>query len=242
MSVSSITEYLNSTYDSTLEDDTASSELDEDAFLELLLTQLEWQDPMDPVDDTEMVAQLAEFTQLSSLEELNEQMDDTLSLLANQLYISATGYVGKEIEAYGSSVSKEGDVISTVTYTLAGDAATVTAHILDTDGNIVNSVELGEISAGSYSYVWDGTDSDGNEADDGTYAIAFVAYDSNDDSVSVSCQVSGTVCSVYVEDGTTYLETVDGRIVAASNVSKVVDTELIAESDDDDDSDDSDDE
>lgn len=236
----SITDYLNSTYDATLLDTTASSELDEDAFLELLLTQLEWQDPMDPLDDTEMVAQLAQFTQLSSLEELNSQMDDTLSMLANQLYISATNYVGKEIEAYGSSVSKDGDAISTVTYTLAGDAATVTAHIIDEDGEIVNSVELGSQSEGAYAYVWDGLDADGNEADDGSYAIAFTAYDSTDESVSVSVQVSGLVSAVYVEDGTTYLETSDGRVVAASNVSKVVDTDLTSSGDGDDDSDDSD--
>ncbi|BBD07662.1 flagellar hook assembly protein FlgD [Desulfovibrio ferrophilus] len=230
MSVS-ITDYLNSTYDSTLADTTASSELDQDAFLELLLTQLQWQDPMDPMDDTEMVAQLAEFSQLSSLEELNENMDTTVDMLANQLYISATSYVGKEVEAYGSSMSKDGDSISTVTYTLAGDASEVTAHIIDENNDIVASVVLGSEEAGSYSFEWDGLDSDGNEADDGSYAIAFTAYDSNDDSVSVSCSVSGLVSSVYVENGTTYLETTDGRIVAASNVSKVVDTSLSADSD-----------
>ncbi|MBU1003079.1 MAG: flagellar hook capping protein [Proteobacteria bacterium] len=229
----SVTEYINSTYDSTLVDTTASSDLDSDAFIQLLLAQLEWQDPMDPMDDTEMVAQLAEFSSLSELEEVNEQFGSTIDMLANQLFISATGYVGMEIEAYGSSLSKDGDAISTVTYTLAGDASEVTAHIIDENNEIVASVDLGSADAGAHSFVWDGLDSDGNEAADGSYAIAFTAYDSNDDSVTVSTSVSGTVSSVYVQDGATYLETVDGRIVLASNVSKVVDTALIAAGDSD---------
>lgn len=233
MSVS-ITDYINSTYDSTLVDTTASSELDSEAFIQLLLAQLEWQDPLDPMDDTEMVAQLAQFSSLSELEELNANFESTSEMLANQLFISATGYVGQEIEAYGSSMSKDGDVVSSVTYTLAGDASEITAHIIDEDNEIVASVDLGSADAGSYSFVWDGLDSDGNDADDGSYAIAFTAYDANDESVTVSCTVSGTVSSVYVQDGTTYLETTDGRIVVASNVSKVVDTALIAESNADD--------
>lgn len=44
--------------------------LGQDAFLKLLITQLENQDPTQPKDDTEFIAQLATFTQLEKLTEI----------------------------------------------------------------------------------------------------------------------------------------------------------------------------
>lgn len=228
----SVTDLINSTYEVTSEDAVASSELGEDAFLELLIAQLEWQDPLDPMDDTEMVAQLAQFSSLEAQQETVEQLEGVNDLLSQQQVLSATSYIGKEVEAYGSCLSKDEDSVSTVTYTLAGDAADVTAHILDEDGDIVASVELGGQGSGDHSFVWDGLDADGNEADGGQYYIAFNAYDDTDDSVYVSTAVSGTVTSIYSDDGTIMLELSDGRTVYASNVSKIVDTSLVADSTD----------
>ncbi len=44
--------------------------LGQDAFLKLLITQLENQDPTKPKDDTEFIAQLATFSQLEKLTEI----------------------------------------------------------------------------------------------------------------------------------------------------------------------------
>jgi flagellar basal-body rod modification protein FlgD len=44
--------------------------LGQDAFLKLLITQLENQDPTQPKDDTEFIAQLAVFSQLEKLTEI----------------------------------------------------------------------------------------------------------------------------------------------------------------------------
>jgi len=46
-----------------------ASELDKMAFLNLLVTQLRYQDPMNPVDDKEFIAQLAQFTALEQMTE-----------------------------------------------------------------------------------------------------------------------------------------------------------------------------
>lgn len=233
MSYSSAVDLITSSYDSSSSSDTASSELGKDAFLELLITQLEWQDPLDPMDDTEMVSQLAQFSSLEALEEVNEQLDSALEVMEQELFTQTTGYIGKEVEADGSTIVKDGDSVSTVTFTLGGDAASVYAHVVDTSGEIVASYYLGSLEAGDYSYVWDGSDSDGNEADDGGYYIAFSAYDEDDESLTVSTQVSGTVRSVYTDedDGETYLELTDGRLIAASNVTKVVSTDVASADD-----------
>lgn len=59
----------------------AGADLGEDAFMQLLVTQLKHQDPLDPAKNEEMLAQLAQF---SSLEQLNELNDNILGLAVLQ--------------------------------------------------------------------------------------------------------------------------------------------------------------
>ena len=49
-------------------------DLGKDAFLRLLVTQLQHQDPLDPQDNSEFLAQLAQFTSLESLQQIKEDM------------------------------------------------------------------------------------------------------------------------------------------------------------------------
>jgi flagellar basal-body rod modification protein FlgD len=47
-----------------------SKTLGQDAFLSLLVTQLEHQDPLSPQDNSEFIAQLAQFSSLESLQQI----------------------------------------------------------------------------------------------------------------------------------------------------------------------------
>lgn len=67
------------------------SDLGQDAFLQLLLTQLQYQDPMNPMNDTEFVAQLAQFTTLSEIQKLNATANE---LLTAQGLSSAASLIG----------------------------------------------------------------------------------------------------------------------------------------------------
>ncbi len=63
---------------SITEDKTArrgSTDLGKDAFLQLLVTQMQNQDPMNPSTDTEYVAQLAQFSQLEQLQNLGTESE-----------------------------------------------------------------------------------------------------------------------------------------------------------------------
>lgn len=50
-------------------------QLGENAFLQLLVAQLKYQDPMQPVDNTQFVTQLAQFQMLSVLSDIKTDMD-----------------------------------------------------------------------------------------------------------------------------------------------------------------------
>jgi len=228
MSYVDVTSYINSTYTSST-DSTASSDLGEDAFLDLLIAQLENQDPLDPMDDTEMVSQLAQFSSLESLKSIEELVEGVATLIGDSALLDATSYLGMEVEASGSSIGKTDDGVSMVTYTLSSDAESVFAYVVDEDGDIVATEDLGSRDAGDYSYTWDGTDDDGNEMDNGSYAIAFVAEDAQGDNLYVSTMVSGTVIQVYTEDGEIYLGLDDDRLVNLANVTRVVDSAAAAD-------------
>jgi flagellar basal-body rod modification protein FlgD len=58
--------------------------LGQDAFLKLLITQLEHQDPTQPKDDTEFIAQLAVFSQLEKLTEIATAVKQLAAAVAPQ--------------------------------------------------------------------------------------------------------------------------------------------------------------
>lgn len=47
------------------------NDLDRDAFLRLLITQLQFQDPLNPMNDTDFIAQLAQFSSLEQMQNMN---------------------------------------------------------------------------------------------------------------------------------------------------------------------------
>lgn len=87
------------------------SAVGQEEFLQLLVAQLQNQDPLDPVKDTEFIAQLASFSTLSGITELNASFSEILKL---QQLTQGTDLVGKTVQytASGSSTVETGKVDS----------------------------------------------------------------------------------------------------------------------------------
>jgi flagellar basal-body rod modification protein FlgD len=49
--------------------------LGSDAFMQLLVTQLQHQDPSQPQDDAQFITQLAQFSSLEQLQSMNQKLD-----------------------------------------------------------------------------------------------------------------------------------------------------------------------
>ena len=66
----------------------SASALDKDAFLQLLVAQMQYQDPLEPTSNTEYVAQLAQFSTVEELQNINSTFNANQSLnLAGQYVI-----------------------------------------------------------------------------------------------------------------------------------------------------------
>src|SRR4051794_41931409 len=69
-------------------------ELDKQAFLNLLVTQLRNQDPSSPMDSSQLMAQT---TQLTTMEKLVELSDTSRESFALQMRVAASSLVGKQV-------------------------------------------------------------------------------------------------------------------------------------------------
>lgn len=66
-------------------DQSEVGKLDQNAFLNMLLTQLQNQDPMNPLDNTEFAAQLAQYSSLEQLTSIGGKLDNITQLILSQM-------------------------------------------------------------------------------------------------------------------------------------------------------------
>ena len=79
-----------------------SSQLDKDAFLKLLVTQMQNQDPLSPADSTQYVSQLAQFSSLEQMQNLNDNLVGMATLQQNNALLSqltqSSALIGKTVQ------------------------------------------------------------------------------------------------------------------------------------------------
>jgi len=94
----------------------------QEAFLKILLTQLQFQDPMKPMDNQEFLAQLAQFSSIEINRQQSEKIDSLLSIQATN---QAIALVGKQVELRGAQAGTVGSV-SAVSFSTGEARLTVT--------------------------------------------------------------------------------------------------------------------
>ena len=113
----SATEGVHSATPGLYQPTTPTSQSDKEMFLNLMVAQLRYQDPMNPSDSAEFLAQSAQFT---SLEKLQDVADQTAALLSSSVAFGASNMVGQHvtyIDADGQAIS---GVVQSVTFDASG--------------------------------------------------------------------------------------------------------------------------
>jgi flagellar basal-body rod modification protein FlgD len=96
---------------------TGTSLLDPQAFLQLLVAQLQYQDPTNPVDTSTFMNQTAMLSQVQSMNAMSATLT---SLVADQQAQAATNLIGKKVTYADSSGIQQTGLVTAVTLGTSG--------------------------------------------------------------------------------------------------------------------------
>lgn len=106
-------------------------------FLKIMLTQLNYQDPLKPMDNQQFMAQMAQFSALQETQQLNTKIDQ---LAATQASLQSVGLLGKSVDVATDSGSVTGIVTA---LTLNNGAPQIS--ISTTSGAALNGISLSQL-------------------------------------------------------------------------------------------------
>ncbi|MBC8277754.1 MAG: flagellar hook assembly protein FlgD [FCB group bacterium] len=182
-----------------------SNDLGQDQFLAMLVTQMNYQDPMSPMDSQQMAAQLAQFTSVEQLTQINTNLEDSLTaqLLMNQSLNNTLSaqLMGLEVEASNEVVVLDDGEATSIMYDLPSNASEVTITIYDSDGIEIDSSVLGAQPIGEHTYEWDGKNSQGVMQNDGQYYFEVTATTAEGNDLAVEQYIVGIIDGVTYEQG-----------------------------------------
>jgi len=204
----------------------ADKKLGKEDFLQLLVTQLRYQDPTDPMSNEQFIAQTAQFSALEQMQVLNENVKSLIELQKSSSKTAALNLIGKQVMAENSNFTLSGGSPVKLGYSLYEDAE-VAITILDADGDSVRTVNLGKQSAGIHSYTWNGMDDKALRAQSGDYSYRVSARDADGNDVEASGTVSGVVDGLAFEGDQLYAYIEGSRVP----LSAVIAVSQIAEGD-----------
>ncbi|EPX9990047.1 flagellar basal body rod modification protein [Campylobacter coli] len=214
--------------------------LDKDAFLKLLLIELQHQDPTDPMDSDKMLTQTSQLAALEMQQNTNttmQKMVETMQLLSNSfstsMSTSAIGAIGKMATVSDNKIKLTGsdEVIALKMYLPEdSDENGVTLEVYDSNNKLVFSEKSGEqsVSQGLFTMEWPGRNNDGVYAGDGEYTVKMVYNNKNGEKITANY---GTypIEGIVFKEGIAYAK-MAGQEVPFDAISEITDYKLSSSS------------
>jgi len=200
------------------------SELGQDEFMQLMLTQLKYQDPFKPLENGEFIAQMAQFSTVAGIEGMNTSMETFIADQAAAQTMQAAELLGKTvITDGGQAVLADGGSVKGQ-FSLPEDSRNVTARYSNPSGEVVHTLEMGALGEGIHEVEWDGITRDGQAASAGSYVVNVQYLDSDGDTVTAETSLATEIESVNFGAANTRptLSTSDGRELVISDIKKIL--------------------
>ncbi|OYY92555.1 MAG: hypothetical protein B7Y41_15350 [Hydrogenophilales bacterium 28-61-23] len=178
-----------------------------DRFLKLLVTQLQNQDPMNPMENAELTTQLAQMSTVEGVNKLNSTLDGLVAQFKSNQVMQGASLVGHQVLAQGDALTL-GAAGAAGGVELKTAADNVKVKVLDGNGVLVQTLDLGKQDAGLLRFVWDGKDSSGAAQAQGDYSFKAEA-NFKGESVAATQYTLGSVLSVSLNDSNMDVE-IDG--------------------------------
>ncbi len=175
---------------------TSSASSLQSTFLQLLVTQLQNQDPTNPMDSAQMTSQLAQINMVSGISQLNTTLSSLQSQLSATQQLQASSLIGKDVLAPGSMITVASGAASGFGVQLGSAASNVTVSIKNSSGATVQTLNLGAESAGTVPITWNAESSSGSTVPDGNYTISVNATSAPTTTGGAATSVSATALAV----------------------------------------------
>ena len=147
------------------------TELGQDDFLKLMITQFQNQDPFKPMENGEFLGQLAQFSTVNGIESLNSGFSSLAGSLQDEQALQAANLVGRSVMA----VTDIGFLCDTGLVNGAveidGAVSNVQVEIKNASGEVVQRLNLGEQAGGLARFTWDGMNAEGERAPSDHYQV-----------------------------------------------------------------------
>ncbi|HEF1577571.1 TPA: flagellar basal body rod modification protein [Campylobacter jejuni] len=210
--------------------------LDKDAFLKLLLIELQHQDPTDPMDSDKMLTQTSQLSALEMQQNTNttmQKMVETMQKLSDSfstsMSTSALGAIGKMATVSDNKIKLTGadELIALKMYLPEdSDENGVTLEIYDSNNKLVFSEksDAKSISQGLFTMEWPGRNNNGVYAGDGEYTVKMVYNNKNGEKITANY---GTypIEGVVFKDGVAYAK-MAGQEVPFDAIQEITDYKL----------------
>ena len=173
-------------------------------FLQLLTAQLKYQSPTSPADPTQMASEFAAISTVDGINSLNTKLSNLSASTGAAQMAQASSLIGKQVAVTGNSLTADNSGNAIGAFTLANASQTATITILNPDGSIAKTLNLGALPAGQQSFSWE------SGAPGSTYSYNLTATD------SAGNAVSATPYTVYTVQGVNLSSTAPTLNVAGS--------------------------
>jgi len=200
----------------------SAEELGQADFIELLVAQMNNQDPTKPLDPSQFMNQLAQFSTVNGIQELKASFDSLASRLSSEQSLQAASLVGRNVLVPGGQGSlTTGGTISGVV-DLPQQSSDLNLRIVNAVGVEVRSLSLGGHDQGPVQFQWDGFGDDGSPVLPGRYTvIAEALIDGNLQAIEVEVETRVDSITLNQDGSGTMLNLASGDSMPLSFVEQI---------------------
>lgn len=191
---------------------TKETAMGKEDFLQLLVAQLQNQDPLNPSDPTEFTAQLAQFSQLEQMTNMTESLEGLNRMSDEMQKMSGLSLMGQEVIANTEQFTFSGEPME-LGYRLELPAEDVKLYVLNQNGSTMATLSARETDAGQYFVDWDGNSDYGMPLNPGDYSLVVRAVDKDEKLLSAESLIKGRVQGIDMSGSGTKIETSSGTFV-----------------------------
>jgi flagellar basal-body rod modification protein FlgD len=176
-------------------DAASNNELGQEDFLQLIVAQIQNQDPFEPVENGAFIGQLAQFGTVDGVNNLNDSFAEFSQGINSSQALNAAGLIGKSVQVEGNQISvSEGEPV-TAYVDANSQAGTAEIQITNAAGIVVQTKQVILANSELNAFTWNGLDEQGEQVPGGTYFLSATVL-AGDNEVSLPTTVDTKVQSV----------------------------------------------